>query len=111
MAKEKKPVNHLSPVQYWEWRCTISDMHLAKKEQEKAVLELKLLQKEAELHAVRQSLFQNSRMETANQNVKSSVTEYERFKKQLEEAIGQSLSGKLIDDMTFEIKDLSNENN
>lgn len=107
--EENKIRTALSPVEYWEWRTTISDMEVAKQKLVNAELQFKLLSKEAEIHAVRQQLFLRTRMEAAKDALKSAHSEYERYKGVLEKSLGQSLSNKVIDDITFEIRDLPDE--
>lgn len=97
---------NLSPAQYWEWRTTIAEAETAKEKFKAAQLEYKLLQKEAENLSIRTQLFLRSRMEATKAEVGKTAAEYERFKKVLEENLGQSLNNKLIDDVTFEIRDL-----
>lgn len=108
---EKEVRTHLSPAEYWEWRTTIMELQLARKDAEKTTLELKLLQKETEMLAVRQHLFQCTRMDAARKAVEAAQVEYERFKGVLEKSLGQSLNKKVIDDITFEVRELPDENN
>lgn len=101
--------SHLSPAQYWEWRTTISEAEIAKEKFKSTQLEYKLLQKEAENLSIRTQLFLRIRMEAVKAEVGKTAAEYERFKKVLEEDLGQSLNNKLIDDVSFEIRDLPDE--
>lgn len=100
---------HLSPAQYWEWRTTIAEMEIAKEKHKTAHAEFKLLQKEAENLSIRTQLFIRTRMEAAKAEVQTTSTEYARFKEVLEKDLGQSLNKKLIDDVTFEIRELPDE--
>lgn len=95
----------LSPAQYWEWRTTISEREVAQEKLRTASLELNLLQKEAEVLAVRTQLFVRTRLELAKAEAGSAHAEYARFKGELEKDLGQSLNNKLIDDTTYEIRD------
>lgn len=101
----------LSPVEYWEWRTTISDLETEKQKLLKAELEYKLLQRDAEIHAIRQQLFLRTRMDAAKQGFLKAQAEYERFKGVLEKSLGQSLNNKIIDDITFEVREVPDENN
>lgn len=101
---------NLSPAQYWEWRTTIAEVETAKEKFKTSQLEYKLLQKEAENLSIRTQLFLRTRMEAVKAEVGKTTAEYERFKKVLEEDLGQSLNNKLIDDVTFEIRDLPDDN-
>lgn len=103
--------NALLPHEYWEWRCTMAELDTAKEKLLKTELEFKLLQREAEIHAVRQQLFLRTRMEAAKAEYQKCTAEYERFKGVLEKSLNQSLNNKIIDDVTFEIRDLPEETN
>lgn len=103
--------NNLTPAEYWEWRTTIGDLSLAKEKFRTTQLEAKLLQKEAETLHIRTQLFLCTRLESAKAEVAKTLAEYERFKGALEESLGQSLNNKLIDDVTFEIRELPDANN
>jgi len=100
----------LTPAQYWEWRTTIVEMQVCKTQLREAELELKLMQKDAELLAVRAMLFAKTKVESLKAANDASKVEYERFKKVLEDSLGETLSGKMIDEVTYEIKDLPSEN-
>lgn len=100
----------LSPAEYWEWRTTIQELETAKQRMLNAEISLKLMHREAEIHAVRQQLFQRTRMDAAKTELQRAHSEYERFKGVLEKSLGQTLNNKVIDDITFEIRDLPDEN-
>ncbi len=100
----------LSPVEYWEWRTTIQELETEKQRFLNAELLFKLMQKESEIHAVRQQLFQRTRMDAAKAALQGAHSEYERFKGVLEKSLGQSLNNKVIDDITFEIREVPDEN-
>ncbi len=109
MAKNKEKPQALSPAQYWEWRTTVTELHLAQKDLEKAQAELKILQKETELCAVRAQLFQSIRTEATKLGVTAAQKEYERYTKVLEDCLGLSLKNKIIDDITYEIRELPDQ--
>lgn len=103
---EKQKAHTLSAAQYWEWRTTIAELDSAKHKLIRCELEHKFLGKEAEMLLLRAQLFSKTQFELARNTVHAAHAEYERFKKVLEESVGISLSGKVIDDVTFEIKTL-----
>lgn len=107
VSEKKNP--GLSPAQYWEWRTTVTELHLAQRDFEKSQIELKLLQKEAEVCAIRSQLFQCNRMEATKLGVTSAQKEYERYTKVLEDFLGLSLKNKIIDDITYEIRDVPDQ--
>ena len=99
----------LSPAEYWEWRTTIAELDVARHNLMKAELEFKLMQQEAEILNVRQQLFVRTRLQGAKDKYREFQNEYERYKLELEKTLGESLSGKVIDDVTFEVKPLPDE--
>lgn len=98
--------NKLTPAQYWEWRTTIAELEIKKEKLEREKLSLQLMNRDTELLAVRTQLFLRTRMESAANAVKDAQTEYDRFKGVLEKSVGQSLNNKLIDEITYEIKEV-----
>lgn len=101
----------LSPAEYWEWRTTISEMYEANLKGRLADAELKLLNRDAELAQARIRMYQLSSVQQAKQGIQTAKEEYERYKGVLEARLGFSLNEKLIDDVTFEVKDLPKEPN
>lgn len=95
----------LTAAQYWEWRTTISEMEIARQKALLADANLKLLHKEAEMLAVRSQLFVRTSHNDARLAYEAAQAEYQRFKKVLEDSLGMSLSNKIIDEVTFEVKD------
>lgn len=96
----------LTAAQYWEWRTTLTELQVAREKHRISELEHKLLQKEAENLGIRTQLFIRTRMESSKQALGTTLAEYERFKGALEQCLGLSLNNKVIDDVTFEIKEL-----
>lgn len=105
--KDKKP--KLTWAQYWEWRTTIAEMNTAKSQVETSDLNFKLLCKDAEILRVRAELFARISIGDAKAAYEQTQKEYLRFKKVLEDSLGTTLSGKLIDEITLEVKDLPGE--
>lgn len=101
----KKVKTALSPGQYWEWRTTISEREIALEKVKNATLELNILNLQAEVLAIRTQLFIRNRLELVKAEAGSAQAEYDRFKQALEKDLGQTLNNKLIDDITFEIRD------
>jgi hypothetical protein len=107
MMKEQK--NSLTPAQYWEWRTTIAEREIALQKLNVTQLEYKVLMRDAENLSIRTQLFLRTRMEAAKGAFEQARAEYERFKGVLENDLGQSLNNKVIDDITFEVKELPEE--
>lgn len=99
----------LTPAEYWEWRTTIAEMETAKANHRCVEMEVKLLSKEAEILAVRTQLHRSAKLEGARKQSVDMQAEYARIKEALEGRLGVSLSGKVIDEITYEVKELPNE--
>lgn len=96
----------LTGAQYWEWRTIIAEMEIEQEKARGAELQDKVLQREAEIASAKVNLFRLSGKEAIRKKVEEAKLEYEKFKKSLEEIHGVSLNNKVIDDVTFEIRDL-----
>jgi outer membrane protein TolC len=105
MAKKEIRYN-LTAAEYWEWRQTISDIEIAKLKLANQTSQLKLMQKEVDLLQARILIFQKTSVKDAEIKVDETKKEYERYKLDLETKLNLSLNNKLIDDVTFEVKDL-----
>lgn len=107
--EETKVKDRLTAAEYWEWRATIELGNVSKEKLKNAELEFKLMLKESELLSIRSQNFLLTKVQACRDNVKEMKEEYERYKKVLEESLGQSLNGKMITE-TFEIVDLPKNN-
>ena len=106
---QDKKVPKLSKEQYWEWRTTICEMQLEQEKLKCAKMEHAHISRDAEVASLRAQLFVKTKLESASKKHESSVIEYNRFREALEKALGTSLSDKLIDDVTLEVRDLPPE--
>lgn len=102
MSKKKS----LDASQYWEWRTTIAELETAKVLSQRTELELKIMALETEKLALRTELFKRIQVKLARDKVEAAKQEYDNTKARLEGSLGVSLSNKMIDDVTFEVKDL-----
>jgi len=98
----------LSPEMYWEWRCTINEMNLAKKEFDVNYLKHEIMIKDLEISRLKSSLFKNT-LVTLQDKVSLAKTEYENMKKRIEDTIKISLNGCMIDDISHEVKKLDED--
>lgn len=96
----------LTPEDYWKWRVTIEEWKLAQSEREKSELRLKLMAKETEVMTLQTQIYSRTHFEAAKLKVDSAKEEYDKFKKILEEKLGISLSDKMIDEFTYEVKEV-----
>lgn len=112
MTKEnKKEVKtHLSAAQYWEWFATIQCQNVANEKFKNAELQFKLMTKDAENKALNAQMYMLTTVKNFQDKAQEAKAEYERFKKVIEEDIGQSLNGKMITE-TFEVVDLPQTEN
>lgn len=98
----------LTKEEYWEWRTTIAEMNTAKEKLTATHLQHQVLRRDAELLSVKAQLFKSTVIDAAQKESEEFRSEYDRFKAVLEERLGLSLSGKMIDDITLEVRDLPN---
>ncbi len=96
----------LTPAEYWEWRTTIAEMQIAQLQLRCNELEVKVLAKDAEILATRTKLHSVSAVGGAQKRLDEAKAEYARIKEALEGRLGVSLNKKVIDDVTYEVKDL-----
>jgi len=112
MSKKKAEITNenenkrLAPHEYWEWRCAISDMGAARKEKDLTEAQLIALRKDIEIASLKARLFELVQVETAKAKLENSTNEYNQNKTKLEMVHQVSLSGKMIDEVTYEIKEL-----
>ena len=99
----------LTAAEYWEWRTTIAEMQVAEARYKCTELEVKLLYKEAEVLAVKTQLHRKGAVEGAKTRLGEAQAEYARIKEALEGHLGVSLNKKIIDDVTYEVRDLPEE--
>lgn len=99
----------LTPAEYWEWRTTIAEIRIMEARCKCSELEFKLLCKEAEILSVRTQLYKRTQIEAAKEKLDAATAEYVRIKEALEVRLGTSLNGKVIDEVTFEVKVLPDE--
>ena len=105
MAKKAKKDSNpkIAPDMYWEWRCTIEELKSAKLNEKRVHLEKELKQKELEINKLRLSLFRET-VASARRSTTNAQTEYEKMKQRIEDEIGMSLNGCVIDDISYEVK-------
>lgn len=99
---------HLKPEQYWYWRYLISDWKRGELEAKIELASNESMAKDIELLRLRQMLHKNkvkNLIETATLLEKN----YKDYKDTLEKDLGVTLNNTVIDDVTFEIKNISEE--
>lgn len=101
----------LTPAEYWEWRCTISDMQKAETKVQLAVSESQVLRKDADLMTMKWQLHQKQQVQNSKDALQESKKEYDNMKKRLEDRLGLSLNGKMIDEYSYEVRDIPKEEN
>jgi len=96
----------LLPEEYWEWRTTIAEMHNANAEAQLAHAKIAIQGKDVEIAQLRLNAYKHV-VKRVDENKKAYDSEYKRFKGKIEERLGISLDNKVIDDLTFEVKDIN----
>lgn len=97
--------NKLSKAQYWEWRTTIEEMAHAKSKLDNKRLMYSLMDKDIEILRLKLHIYKEQ-VELAEKHNGDCKKEYDRCREQLEKDLGRSLKDVVIDDLTFEIKEL-----
>jgi adenine-specific DNA methylase len=104
-----QPKLALTPEQYWRWRTSVSEMNEAKKKLQITESEAKVLGQAVEIAKARLQLHIASTVRDARDNANTAKSEYFTYKRELEESLGTSLNGKAIDEITFEVRDLEED--
>ena len=112
MAKKKEQLEDvifdtpkLTAAQYWEWRNTCTELFLANNKAKLAEVEALVFKRDVEIANGGAALHQATKVKTANEEALHASESYRKIKEVLESHLGVSLNGKLIDDITYEVKD------
>lgn len=105
---EPKKRTTLTAGEYWQWRNTITEKWLADAKLNARQLELKVMSREAEMAQMRMQLHRQA-VDACVASVEAAKQVYDETKAALEAKLGFSLNGKLIDDVTFEIKEIEDD--
>lgn len=98
----------LNADMYWEWRTTVEELKSAKLNERRIHLERELLNKEIENKKMRLALFKET-VTSAQSEVLKATKEYEKMKQRIEEKVGFSINNCVIDDITLEVKKLTED--
>jgi hypothetical protein len=109
MAKKKTTIEPtqnpvLSPSQYWEWRCICTELWLANNKVKVTELEAQLLKKDVEIANMRHDLYL-AKVQSAKEDALNASKTYRKIKDVLEGHLGTSLNDKIIDHVTYEVKE------
>jgi uncharacterized protein (DUF3084 family) len=107
--KVKKERRKLTPGEYWEWRCTIEELKSARLNKKRVDLEREIMNKEIENKKLKLALFRET-VQAAQRSVENASAESEKFVRRLEEDLGTSLKGVVIDEYTYEIRSMDEPN-
>lgn len=100
--KSNEPVK-MTPAQYWEWKCSIEEMKLAKMNEKRVFLEKELMNRELENKKLRLALFKDT-VKSARNSVTTKEEDFEKTKQRIEEELGMELKDCTIDPYTYEIR-------
>lgn len=101
-------LSKITREQYFEWYSKILEMQLAESKSKELDEKINSMSKDIEIQQLRLAIFKN-RQSPAKEKINNSKKEYENYKVQLETNLGISLNGCVIDDITFEVKKLTEE--
>lgn len=92
---------------YWEWRCTLEELKVAKLNEKRLHLEQEIMNKEIENRKLKLALFKET-VRAARSSVVSRSEDQEQIKQRIEEKLEMSLEDHVIDPYTYEVKPLNN---
>lgn len=104
----KKQREHLTNEEYWQWRSLIEELTHSKT---KILLEQKryeIMGLQLQVEKLKQEMFRE-KINLAKAAYARAERDYGNFKIELEKRIGRSLNNCAIDDITYKISDLPNE--
>ena len=109
MSKKKNnEPKKMTAAQYWEWRCSIEEIKVAKLNEKKAHLENEILNKDIENKKLKLVLFKES-ARSARSSVLATQEDFEQTKQRIEKELGISLKDCTIDPYTYEIKPINED--
>jgi hypothetical protein len=96
----------MTAEQYWKWRASIAEMWVAESKEKAAKHELMTLQLKSQLAQTESQLFFYRYVAKLTEEYQRAKSSYNDLKAELEKELLTSLSGVVVDDVTFEIKKL-----
>ena len=103
-SKEKK----LSPVQYWEWRCSIEELQHAETKVSASKVKLKLMEAESKIKKLEITQFM-SQVRALNAQYMKIKEDYFKYKEDLEKDLGFSLDGCAINPIDFSVNKIEED--
>lgn len=101
-------IGKLTPEEYWEWRCTIEEDKSAEFKHKYMAAELVARSREIVIMQLKLEKFK-SQVKEAQSDRNKAKDEYIRFRGKLEKNHGLKLQNCVIDDITYEIRSLIQE--
>jgi hypothetical protein len=95
----------LSKEQFLAMKASVTAMRLADERLQSGYLKLELMNRDLEIARLKAALFKHSLSGLDGQK-QLAKEEYEALKKSVGEAIGVDLEGKVIDEITYEVRSL-----
>ena len=103
--KDNKP-KKLDAGQYWEWVCTMEQLKASKLNEKRIHLEREIMNKQIENAKLKLALFKET-VQAARRSVEKAELESEKFIQRLQEELGIDLKECVIDENTFEVRNLN----
>lgn len=97
--------NFLNGQEYFEWMTSLEQMNVANEKKRSAELEHELIKKDIQILNMKLELNKHIVVKSAYDKAEDVKKEYTRFLKELELKKGFVVRGKIIDPITFEVKD------
>lgn len=103
-----KVIGKFKKHEYWEWRFKLAEIKISEKEYQLEFKNYQLLEKEQELLRLRLIHAKNT-LSAKKDETDLMKKQYQEFLDQYKKSTGLDIKGKIIDEITFEIKEESEQ--
>ena len=97
----------MSPAKYWEWRTSIEELQHEELKLKYITRQLQIMEKDIEIAKLSAMIYKIQYMKDAQNKYADVKKGYDKFKLDLEKELGVDLNNKVIDEFTYEIRDLN----
>lgn len=96
-------IGTMTPAQFWEWRESVEELMHSKTKAELMVCKHRLMEKTIEVEALRTSIFKQTVKAHQDASLEAGKR-YDTLRAKLETDLGFTLTDKVIDELTFEVR-------
>jgi hypothetical protein len=101
----------MKPEMYWEWRTSVEELQHEELKLNYSKLQLAMMEKDIEIGKLKSVLYRGQAVKNAQDRYDSVKKGYEIFRQELEKELGVDLKNKVIDEFTYEVKDIDEPKN